>query len=507
MNHVGAIRDVLATGMIPTVIYPNLHILSATLIDITGLSAASQLAILSTTAILLFCLTSFLLARYAHIPITAVLLFVPIAYVPASVSPSKFTWTALFPLILFLSLRVVDTQNERTRISIVLLPVILTIWIYHVIPAFIATVYLALVGVLAVRQRGLPRFSWSKEIMPFFLLSASFGYLWAINSGLFKRGVAQIAIKLLPSRSGPTKIFSQKSLAATLLKDFGLSPIDVVVLALREFGGVIVVCSMAGLGVILYLSDFGPRAVPKRYQIPAAICVVIVGAGFWSGAQLVANVIPHFNFKRALRPAIYGGLVACGSVVYVSITAVRHLITRNGTATVRVGSIITGIVVIILVATPIIGATMVVYGSTYDSPDTVKANHQILPSDLAGMGWYFDYKNRNIKTTTLWRFNFRYVTYLLSPTEEAARYDELDARDRDREYRAPAHFGYRNNTTVAQSIGCRYYIEGKFDRATYLDARPSKKFTRSDFRQLQADPTVRQVYSNGNFNISKIGKC
>jgi hypothetical protein len=512
MNHAGTILDLLSTGTIPKTIYPGMHILSAFISTATGLSVPVVLSVLGSISVLLFYCTTALLSHQTNIPPAAALIFAPLAVIPTAAVSSGLTYMALFPLILWITLRYTNGNSHQSK-KFLFIPLILvgaSMWMYHIVPTFVATVGISIIilfeknpgdnhyvnrffdKVQMHRQQDAPL-----RILDVILIA---GFLWMSYTILFKRAIIIFAAKFTSRNTRPPSL-NTSSLAKTLFGEFGLSIVDVGLLIIRMYGDLIVVCTFAGLGILICLFSTGVDKRPNNYSLPFALTVIVVGGGMWSVLEMTIGIIPRLNFVRVLEPVLMGGLVACGVTIFVVLQFVRQNIEP------RESKLIVGVITLLLVTSPLVGGILISYNSTYNSPDTYQANRQILPSDVQGMGWYFDYKSREIKTTTLWRYNFRYVNYILRPPIQEEREAELDGRALDRGYRSPAHFGYQNNTTFVQTVGCKYYIEGKYDRATYLQARSDNKFIKSDFDRLEVDPTVGEIYSNGNMNISKIAGC
>jgi hypothetical protein len=330
------------------------------------------------------------------------------------------------------------------------------------------------------------------------------GFLWTTFTVLFER-IVTIGSALFVSSNLRGPSLNTESLSNTLFGEFGLSLFDVAFLAVRKYGELAVVCVAAGMGVIICLR---PIKSKQRYCLPISIAILIVVVGIWSGLEATIGVVPRLNFVRVLRPVEYLGIAAGGIALHAIIRVGGHLLGSQSQGTlIQASAVVIGGVILLLTTGTVTGALLVTTTSAYNTPATFQANRQVLPSDIGGMNWYFTYKDQSINTTTLWRYNFRYVSLLLRPEQREKRGEELDGASLSRGYRSPAHFGYPNNSTFRQTVGCRYYIEGAYDRATYLQARVGDKFVRADFRRLQGDPTVRKIYANGNMNVSKVGAC
>ena len=529
MNHAGRIRDILATGNVPHIIYPGMHIDAAVLSLFTGLSPALLLSVLSSLAgVCFFCMT-IILARYVRVPSAAALVFAPLVITPTGAVPGTFTYMLLLPVVAYSTLRYANgIRDQATWVSWALCTgfVASIMWMFHVVPAVIATIFVSLVVATQWLQRVFVRMpelaivhclrrtisrmdirtpsSSHQQPTRNLLQIGLVGFLWTTFTVLFDRMVTIASSWFVPHDTRPPSL-NMKSLSNTLFGEFGLSLLDVVILAARKYGALVIVCLSAGVGVIICLQLIRTN---RRYYLPVTVAVLIVGSGIWSALEMTIGIVPRLNFIRVLSPVRYLGIVASGIAVYTALRLGAHLLSSvTGGMAKRTSAIVSGSIIIVLVTSLVAGVSVISAAGAYNTPATYQANRQVLPSDIEGMSWYFTYKDRSINTTTLWRYNFRYINFLYRPKVRESRADELDAGALSRGYRSPAHFGYPNNTTFFQTVGCKYYIEGSYDRAIHLQARVSEQFIPSDFERLERDPTVKQVYTNGNIHLSKVGNC
>jgi len=517
MMHAGTVKDILKTGAIPEIIYPGFLIEMGSLALVTTLPEPLLLDIATSVAILIHVLIFFHLSRLTNVSLSVILIYMPLTLHLTGSVPSSFTYTIVFPFctwLLFNYETEADSNHQRQRIYYLFIPVLAGLWIYHVVPAVITTIFFALVSItqfvgnssqiLPEKVRSIQIFFRNRPNPVYLLIMSSIiGFLWSTHTILFKRGITQVFSLFVPRDLREPSINTQ-SIISTLIGDFGLTAVDIAHLVVLKYGGLLVVCMMAGVGVIAISAI--PLKEMKQIEMPVGIVILVVFCGIWSLLELGVGIIERLNFLRVLRPVRYLGVITSAAGLLIIINSISHKICANDNETRRT-QVIVLFIVSILLATPLAGAAIISYESTYQGPDLYQANRQVLPSDIEGMQWYFTHKSRSYQTTSLWRLNFRYVRYQLRPLQREMREDELAGNALDRGYRAPAHFGYQGNETLLQSIGCRYYIEGKYGRATYQQARPGGKFTTTDFKQLNLDPTIRQIYSNGNMNVSKVGGC
>lgn len=504
MNHVGLVNFVLATGDVPSgVIYPALHITTAALVEMTGLGSETLLNMFGALTVLSMSLMLLLLSRLTSVPSAASVLLVPIVATPSMATPSSIAWSVLFLLVLYLGfqLTIASSQVYWRVYGLTALPMFALLF-WHPVAAFFELVAFALIAVSTYVQAD--RSGQARQtVLNITLLFGILAFLWAGSTTLLTRFVRSISALLL-GFDAPTSTLGSGSLFATLFGTLGLSLADFIVIALQKFGNLALAAGIAGVGVVLYYSRLGPKITTRRYYLPLAAALLVVISGMWSILEVTVGIISAFNFRRVLQAAIYGGLFVGGTAVFVAIHAMRRSARarRYGQA-----GVVVALAIALVLSTATLGGAVLTFSNTYNSPSTLQTNREMLPSDMEGMSWYFEKKARDVDTTTLWSFNWRYVNYLLPPDEIERRSQELDGNAQSRDYRAPAHYGYPNNSTLLDAVGCTYYRESIYDRKTYTVARPGNTFVQSDFKRLQGDRTVSRVYTNGNVNISKVGRC
>lgn len=504
MNHVGFVKFVLTTGDIPSgVIYPALHITTAVLAEMTGIGPETLLNMFGALTVLSIPLMLLLLSRLTSVPPAASILLVSLLVSPTMATPSAVAWSVLFLLVLYLGFRLIAAPSRLHHPLFGLTTLLMSALLFwHPVAMFFELIGFALIVFSSYIKSDNSRKT-RQTVFDTAVLIGILAFLWAASTSLLTRFGHSISA-LLFGIDAPTSTLGSDSLFTTLFDTFGLSLVDFFAIALQKFGNIALVAGIAGVGVILYYSQIGPKVTTRQYYLPLAAALLVVFSGMWSILEVTVGIISQFNFRRVLQAAMYGGLFVGGTAIFVAIHAMRRSTKAERYG--RTGMFV-ALAIVLIVSSATLGGALLNVSSAYDSPSKLQANRETLPSDMEGMSWYFENKARDTDTTTLWSFNWRYVNYLLPPDEAKRRNQELDGNAQSRDYRAPAHFGYPNNSTLLETVGCTYYRESIYDRKTYTVARPGNTFVRSDFERLQTDQTVSRIYTNRNINISKVGSC
>jgi hypothetical protein len=504
ITHAGFIKDVTLTGEPPGIIYPLLHILGSVVSQITGFPAYAALEILNILMSVCLILTFAVFARYANLPTAAVLLFVPLM-ISSNITPAVFTYSTVFILAIFTVtksyyLQTIRRSENLDRRFVALLMVFSVIWIYHVIPAAVLFAVIAVSAVIA----GRPIRSIAGRIVPDsslpnitaraprrLLVSFSLiGFLWISTTWLLRRSIF-LGLAVIGENTVQPGNLSAGSVTDALFGTFGFTLIDIAFLAVKRFGNIGVLFAFACLGSVVYL-----LRRESKYRIPLFIIAAVPFTGLWSVEEFVISAIPSISFLRALRPGRFLAPLLAGYLLWMIVRIIQDRVRWR-----TVTAITLALTVIIVAAGSGIAAR-----NSYASPWIVNKNGYFLDSDVEGMEFYYAYKDQAINTTTLWRSNDRWMDYLMRPQQRQDRAEELHYKLETNEYRAPDHFGYPGNATLANSTGCSYYVEGTYDRRLLLKAWAElDRFNRQDFRRFSSDPSVDQLYANGNVNISTVG--
>jgi len=498
ISHVGYVRDLLQTGQIPDVIYPGTHIFVAAVHFATQLPTTTAWGLIAPYSTIVFVATMAALARRLSVPIAPVALL-SLFFAGTLAVPNNLVYMAVYAPIVYigLALTIGDiVHTVRVRLGWLLGVVLVGSVLIHPIGGLAGAaglVFLMLLSTLRGRidLRGLDLPTGTNGTIAAY--TTVFGlatFLWWTYTWLFKRVVRLVQI-LFFGRSGRGQFLSGGKITSAL-NSFGFSTIDILVLGTKRYIEYMVLMALAGC-TIMYLL-FRKKRPDQIPSLPAVFVILIIVAGAWSVGEFTVGIVPSISFHRALK---VGGYVAA---VPAAVGILVMLAESN------LHGIKTQFVVIIVISVFISGSLVVSAASSYKSPYIVDKNPYIVESDIDGMEWYFEKKNQNISTTTLWRSNDRYVDLLLRPDERSDRLKELQYNVNTNDYRPPPYFGYRNSTTFGESVGCSYFIRGEFGKQTYLNVwEELYTYGSSEFNQLETDQSINGIYSNGNVEIDIVG--
>ena len=153
----------------------------------------------------------------------------------------------------------------------------------------------------------------------------------------------------------------------------------------------------------------------------------------------------------------------------------------------------------LVIATIIIVSTCIGIFSTYPSPYTMQANHQVTEHEIVGMKWYYELKDTDIPDKPL-RMDYRYYVMIFGTRFTK---DREDISFSSSESQIPDHFGNMGNATIDRSRNFNTYVPlSKYDHVYYIDLYGgNREFNSNDFQVLEVSPTVLDVYNNGELNV------
>jgi hypothetical protein len=498
ISHVGYVRDILYTGQIPDVIYPGTHIFVAAVHFATELPATTAWGLIAPYSTVVFVATMAALARRLSVPVAPVALL-SLFFAGTLAVPNKLVYMIFYAAIIYIGLGLTGEQityTSRIRLGWVLGVILVGSVLIHPIGGLagagglVSLIFLStLRGRINLRGLDLP-ISTGGIIARYTIVFGLATFLWWTYTWLFKRAVRLVQI-LFFGRSGRDQFLGGGEITSAL-NSFGFSVTDIFVLGTKRYIEYMVLMPLAGC-TILYLL-FQKKRPDRVPSLPALFVILIIVAGVWSVGEFAIGIVPSISFHRALKVGGYVAAIPAAVGVLVILSEARCTGRKTHFAAIAIVAIV------------ISGSLLVATASSYKSPYIVDKNPYVVESDIDGMNWYFEKKNQNISTTTLWRSNDRYIDLLLRPDERSGRLEELQYNVNTNDYRPPPHFGYQNSTTFGESIGCSYFIQGKLGRQTYLNVWDELyTYDPSEFNQLNVDPSINGIYTNGNVKIDIVG--
>jgi hypothetical protein len=137
----------------------------------------------------------------------------------------------------------------------------------------------------------------------------------------------------------------------------------------------------------------------------------------------------------------------------------------------------------------------------YPSSYILVANEQVTRTEITGMEWFFNNKEISTPITSIYITPRRFADFLLD-SEERRQHRPVLKRE---EISPPWHFGYTEHVTLGESYAeDNYLLLSDIDRVTYEEVFPGMaeiRFLPNDFEELENDPSIDKLYSNGGMDV------
>ncbi|AJF27529.1 hypothetical protein SG26_17275 (plasmid) [Haloarcula sp. CBA1115] len=489
LTHVGFIRNIHSLGALPpSDIYPNIHLLTLSFSYVTGIDPLQIINSISVIIPLFSVLAWYVLVTWLYDGRRA-LLTLPFALLlvagGAYVNPSPFTQSSLLvPFVLYVFFRERRTRSLQSRA--VLLIVLVAVVIYH--PLTTAFLILGLIAYFVANHIGslTPsvdtispwRGSTGKGVTIQLMVALFFSWYYTFEPILNR---SREAIQgLLGTSSGGSELDKYSSVVSETSPQLS----DILVIGFAKYGLSGVLMGIGGLYLLLIAYDT-LTDMPEISEYELSFSLSFIGFLGLAVLFLVFNLIAGFG-----RPLIYVNIFAVllsGSLFYKLYQRyeMRHLVT--------------GFLCLLLLSHTVFGVV-----TLYHSPLAAETSRQVTDKELEGSQWLLDNRNRYTKTVeygiSFYRFSDAY-----HGKNKSSRREVIDPSSP----RPPDHFSYDRNATLGPSYDSdRYMIITKKGREFYQEMYPEYedqwRFRPADYDKLQNDPTVGQLYDNGEVRIYRI---
>jgi hypothetical protein len=484
LTHIGYVLEIQATGGDPFQnIYQNIHQLVIALSYATGLepsrvinSVAGVISVFSILASYALVATVFDRRRALMTLPFVVALIGGRAYMTAA----PFAQSVLMlPFVLYLFVK--SQQAESFAIRLPLSLFVMALILYHPLTAvFLIFVFLIHHGVTVVWNRGAPseRSLQASSITSGTTIQLSIVVFlaWYYNFiGIILR-FETVFQRLLDPGSSQTKLDTYSS----TISQFSPALTDLMQVGLVKYGET---GFLLGIGSLFVLSLVWLSLTGRR---PATPYLLTFGLGFvlFSAFGVLFMFVDLIGgFGRPLMFAQYFAAFAAGSLLY---RCYAYFDWQSGVTAVAT------IVLVTLVAISVFGL--------YHSPAGGESNHQLTDQDFTGAEWYFD-NDLNVEPLQEQGIHMYRFEHALNGSES----DNVPQEGT----RPPSRFNYSVYSTFGESYNeTQYYVLTERARVFYPTVYPDYEndwsYRPEDFDRLSRDPTVSQVYDNGEFDIYRI---
>ncbi|MCD4664979.1 MAG: hypothetical protein K8R68_06875 [Bacteroidales bacterium] len=506
LTHIGIIKDIVWVGGINTDnFYPNLHILTASLVQVCDFDVIHVANLTSRFFFFISPVSMYLLFRtifkkrnetmFALLLASSFLFFGCFSKYLAQ-CPQSFL---LIPLLLYLYLRRINSEKV-IGFSILFIVFTTSYILYHPLNSILFTLVLfCLLIVLFIHPRftgeylknqssdGIKKKAINGILFPFFVFSA-----WYFSFSYIIGSFQKVFVSIFVDRGSGSIFEAQASAVST----YNPKILDILELAIYNYGlyiimGMLSVFSLMFIFIKWYKNK--KQFKIRFYALFSGLCFLIFG--ILSTGAFFADVI--VGWERFIRWAVLFSFILISIIFYNILSGPNN---KDNSFKVLNKKVKIFILCIFLISLLFLSTF-----TFYRSPMKGEVNLQVTNMEWGGVNWLLD--NRNSTNLiqdfriNIFRFSdaiYGYERNILADLKILMALGENPG--------LPDHFGYNNDTSLGNYYGRNSYVIlthlGRiFYPVTYPDYIERWRFTPADFEKLQNDNTVVRIYDNCNFEV------
>lgn len=496
-SHIGWIKETINTGHVPTVVvYPITHIYLSQIIFMTGLDLVILHKIIPVLFSVLFILYMYVFAK-AVFHNTSSALLVGIASCASfstdfylNLAPNGLS-SLLIPLFLFVIFKCMYRGSVACAVPRSMLVILYPV--FHPVPAmFIGLVLLTLWIPTTIQRMVQYTHEWRKTLPDLESYKLKFGrplltliiwfLFWISGFRVFALTIGRIFQSVF-GEEAPSEAMDLVN-KVSYAQGYGISVTEI---AIKQYGTVMVLFALSVIAILMLLKNLHQ----DRYNESILSLSGPFGALLITMPVLFLFKLP-FNAFRFLHALIILMLILSTYTLDAILVHERRPFLLRRT-------IFSVILVVIILSGLFLGGLLKLYPSPYICGTNYHSTH----SEVAGMEYIFDHHNLATPLTGISIFPGRFAMAFLTLEERAILRSPTHL-----EAHVPWHFGYDKNSSLSSAYDKNTDLAiASRDRALYTDIFPymaEYRFTRQDFQQLEIDPGVDALYSNGGFDFYKV---
>jgi len=499
MTHAGMIKDIIVTGHIgPNNFYPVVHIIGVNLLYITGLSITTVINIIIVISYFLYITGVYILAKIISnnhgqaLMITAFACPLAFSIAHTLIHPAIVS-IFMVPFLIYFNERM-NNNDRRLECTISLIILSFLITFMHPVTCIFVIILLLFAS--------FPRFLYRKfknrdkdisdDKLPTYgsylnvpLIMACVFVLWFFSYAQIHSSIHSVW-EFLIGNSGE----SSYNIQINVLSTASITLFQSVKLFIARYGAISIYLIIAGISTVIVLKDlFKKRKMGQSSVTFSILFLVGLGASIFSFLGFTGENEPWRidRFALILVPFISG-------LIIYELVSKRHFKVKIFRSDIVFGL---SIITILVVA----GGLSIF--NIYGSPGTVMINLEVSQMDIQGTKWFSDNQVKDIivaeGNVVLIRFE-DYNYGIVTSTNQRATIDKQAI---------PTHFGYDLNNSIADTYNdeSRYLLLCQADKVNILllpenvRAKAHDYSENQDYLKLMSDPTVEQVYVNGEFEV------
>lgn len=468
--------------------YPAMHILVATVDQLSLLNPAILVAILSWIFFILYILSLYSFGRAVFKDCKAAALLATVG-TPLLFSFGHYAFYPflfalfLFPLIFYIIHKVDGLENRGAYYTSFIILSFFIVFCHPMISLILLITLGILYGYSQISNKCRLGFTGGFNILNMIaIVGITFVFWYFQFNSIFRMGESVISA-LLGARDTDTII----SYNLDMVSQSGAPLIRVIEGFIKIYGPVILYIVVA----LLFSAYLVNKILTKKRYVDKTIYVVFFLFSIAFGAALTLGYFIVFEFIRATSFAIIMAIIMCGIGFYA-------LIKNTGTPNTKKIIILT--FVIMLCSVSILSVL-----SVYRSPWTMSAGVHMTEMEISGLDWFLAKQDGSIPLYFIgysWNKYTRYFQELHQITVHQPRVITESI---------PHHFGYDQKQHLTQSIDYSgdtgfYMATNEQLRQKYLAVLDEWRslndyYSEEDFARLNNDTTIMKLYVNNEWEI------
>lgn len=487
--HLGWSKFILNTGQIMDGDhYPAMHIMMATVDQLSLLNPAILAAIISFVFFMLYVLSLFILGRAVFKDDKAAALLAtfgsPLLFSFAHYAFYPFLFAIFFfPLLFYIMRKIEGFENKGAYYTCFIILSLFIVFCHPMITLILLLILGVFYGYVQISNRFQLGFSCRFDILNMTAIVGITFVFWYMHfKSILSMGKSVISA-LLGARDTETIM----AYNLDMVSQSGAPLIRVIEGFIKVYGPAVIYIVVALLITTYLVNEF----LTKRRYADEMIYVVFFLLSIAFGAALTLGYFIVFEFIRATSFAIIMATIVCGIGFYA-------LLKNTGTPNCK--KIFTLVVVIMLCLVSILSVLNV-----YPSPWTMSAGKHMTKMEISGLDWVLTKQDGSLPlyfNGYTWR---TYPIYFQELNKITIEQPQVITES------IPHHFGYDQKQHLTQSINDSrdntfYMATNERLRQNYLavleEWRSLKDYySEEDFTRLNNDSTIMKLYVNSEWEI------
>jgi len=497
LTHIGLVKDIVQYGSIKqNNIYPNLHLLTASIIFVTGGEVISIVNFISYFFFFLSPISMYLLFRiifnkknemkFALILASTFLFFGSYCVYLAPYNQSFL----LVPIILYLYFKRETRQNE-INFSLLFITIIIGYTCYHplnlllliLVFLFLAISFYLYSKINDVNIIEAPEKNLKEKSINIVFFSTLLFFIWYFSFSFIIGDFYKVFSSIF---YGAGVSFFQSQ--ATQFISYSPKLVDTLRVIVYSYGLSLIVYILSIFSLIYTFMKWQRN----KQSFKLRFCFVFSGIIFLVFSVLVAG---GFFADFIVGWGRFMGWTRIFSIILITL-AFYNFLSDYKNVNIFIKSI-RKLVTIITICIFLISLTFLSTFTFYYSPLTGEANLQVTTMDWGGVEWITEHGNKQIMIDEQGIHQLRFLNAIYGQKKS-------DLIKPVGYSNPPDHFGYHNKTSLGKYYNqSRYLILTRLAKIFYPESYPNYKelwrFTPEDFNQLEDDDTVYRVFNNGGF--------